>query len=778
MFSFSGCSLVQTDKEKLYKDASITIGNTTFTKSELISQFYTYYQNNSTSFSYVSNDDIVQAFYTWVIVREIINQMATEELYDKETNKNGNIVYTTDDEDEIWEDINEYFFGQVSTHEKAIYKLSGKYEESEYPAWLQDEIDEDKKTGFLPYESSIPEVTSRADKLGKATKKLNEKGIKAKAAEIKANLNKFDGETIDDSKYIKGARNSAYARYIETLVSNAKSTGTTDNVDELFLAEVTRIYDAYYISKITTLFQNYYVQNVLLDIDIDDNNLNKDDTLKLGEVEIAKEFLKGFLSDFQKYGDENEYINTITTTSGASLILYHYEGQYYFFTVQHILLGFDSYMNTRNSRIPGYDTSNDKYGEISKEIKDERNNLIDDYIEAGVLFAKINKDAEFDNIEVLGDYYYYNKEAVDDILNKYPNKSDNRKIDEEMAAINYGYLKASTDISSDTLYFDLDGNGSLDEGEEIENYVEDVDYFYMATIDQVLECFKATYSSWTSLVNQYISASEEVRNSTYKEIGKEDEEKKYSDLLYIFEMVDNMLDTNCDDKISAEEVSKANKNAIYEKLASMIFVELEWIYSADSLGNEFSNKLGYVVSSEPDNQGSWVTDFSEGARKLLNKVVNSETGEVDFAKVIGGKEGVAELLLPVYSQYGVHIMKVENIFTPGSTIVDMKDYVNFETGKIKVDLSNEAVLKSIIVSLKNTYVCASSNQTLYNYYFDKLYVGYAGNNTTNGTYFLAKEYEWLSEYYGELQADGTRKNSKITFHNIMSYDELMAAING
>lgn len=809
MFSFSGCALVKTDNSKVFGNDSLTVGDKTFTRSELISQFYTYYQNNSSNFSMVSNDQIVQAFYTWVIVREIINQKAEDELYDPETNQHGNIVYTTDEEEEIWDNVNDYFFGQVSTNEKAIYNTNKDYngDEKKLPAWLQTEEEEEEKTGFLPYESSLPEVKSWDEKVSKYAKKLTDEQIKAKAKEINSNLNKYNDKTIDDSKFIPGARNAAYAKYVETLVNNAKSSGQNKSVEDLFYDEVKRVYDAYYSSKITTLYQNYYVQNILLNKDIQQEDPNLSDTTLLADEEIARAYLNGFIKDWQNFTDEKQYITAITATSDTSLVLYHYNGQYYYFSVQHILVGFDDYMNSRNSRIIGYDVSNDKYGNISDQIKQERDDLVDKYIAAGVLLSKVNKDNQEDlsHVTVHGNYYYYDKEAVDNVLAKYPNKADNAALDAEMADadLNYGYIKAEkTEINGDpeALYFDLNHNGDYDEGEEITNtekFAEDVNYFYMATPFEIVQSFNETYTAWQELVNEYLDADENERRNTFKELEKREKIDKgekdvngeeytleYDDVYYVFELIDNMLDANFDGELSADEIddSADNRKALNEKLASMIFVELEWIYSSDSLGNEYSNKLGYVVSSETNNQGSWVTDFAEGARKLLNQVVD-ENGDIKFddSKFTDGEiencQLVSGLLMPVYSQYGVHIMKVENVFKANSTLGNIGNYIDLTNGTVNVDLSNSAVLKDIINSLKSTYVCASSNETLYQYYYDELYVKYAGNASTNGTYFLKKEYEWLSEWYGELQADGTRKDSKIIFHNQMSYDELMDAIN-
>jgi len=59
---------------------------------------------------------------------------------------------------------------------------------------------------------------------------------------------------------------------------------------------------------------------------------------------------------------------------------------------------------------------------------------------------------------------------------------------------------------------------------------------------------------------------------------------------------------------------------------------------------------------------------------FIKKVVNSD-GDVDFANIESSANGVKDLLLNVTSNYGVHIMKVENIYKAGSSLVDMSEYI-------------------------------------------------------------------------------------------------------
>jgi hypothetical protein len=81
-----------------------------------------------------------------------------------------------------------------------------------------------------------------------------------------------------------------------------------------------------------------------------------------------------------------------------------------------------------------------------------------------------------------------------------------------------------------------------------------------------------------------------------------------------------------------------------------------------------------------------------------------------------------------------------------------------------VDLDNAEYVQKVVEKLKTTYVSTSSNETIYDYFYDKLYTSLAGSSSSSGTYFLKLEYEWLHDYYTA---------GKIEFVNKLTYDELM-----
>ena len=97
------------------------------------------------------------------------------------------------------------------------------------------------------------------------------------------------------------------------------------------------------------------------------------------------------------------------------------------------------------------------------------------------------------------------------------------------------------------------------------------------------------------------------------------------------------------------------------------------------------------------------------------------------------------------------------------------ELVNLENISADFDLSeNSAYVKELAKVLKKTYVCSSSNETLYSHYFDEIYKSLVGDSSSAGTYFLDIEYEWLSQYYSD---------KKIEIIKRVEYSELLDSIS-
>ena len=732
LFSLVGCSVVSVDTTKQNKKEVMRVGNTNMTKSDIINSFYTYYQNNNSYFANYDQKTIEDSFYTWSTIKQIVKEKSAIALYDAETNPNGYIIYSEKDDKDVMDSALEYIYSQVSSYEIAIYELN-KVEEDDYPKWIKEAEDEEETSGFEIYESAKPEVEIKTK--NDAVKKQTDEQVKEKLDDLKKYLFEYvsveaedeDGEderaNIDEtvsSKYIVGARNSAYAKYIENLDSNEKAAGTdlthmskSEKENYLLGKEFVRVYNAYYDSQISSLFQSYWMENYLMNegaVDINGDGVVDYDKDSLSDKAVVEAYLKQYFTDVQLYQVEDSYVANMTSSDGASLILYNYKGQNYFFSVQHILVKYDDYMTTEITKIPGYGASSTDYVEsIVKEYKKRREDLTKAYDK--VMLTKVNEEVaeKFSSIDYksYGEYYFFDEDY----------KGDSEH--------NYGYIKVLAEEQTDEsiVYKRTDTNEVVDK--------EDVKF--MATKDQILASYDANLDSWFDLIDEYLDANETERAEL---------EKEHEDIAYVYETVLNM------------EKYALSEEEIHNKVASYLFVELQWIYSSDSLGNELSNKIGYIVSNYEDENGSWVVDFAVGARNILKNLPEYVSGVIDTS--------VVDQTNVVLSDFGYHIIKIDNIYKGGSSLVDMSKLTK------DININDAAFVKEMADLLRQTYVCSASNQTMYDYFYDSIYEELVGSSESSGSYFMALQYKWLAEYHAE---------GKIEYFNKMTYDELMDSIN-
>lgn len=725
LFSLASCSIVKEDTDKLNGKEVLKIGEKVLTKGDVISGFYTYYQNNSNYFAYYDNETIENSFYQWLIIRQLISDMAEEALYNKDTNPDGTIYYTKEDEKEVWDSVLEYFYNQVNTKETAIYESNKDYEsEEEYPIWIRTSEDEEEEKVFKPFESSKPEIDLDKRKEENLRVKLTEDEVKSKISSIEKYLREYVPDeddkdvnddpirvAIDETNYISGARESAILRYKADLVATAKNNGTTTDLNVLFENEVIRVYEAYYSSKLTTLFQNYFINEYL-------TNFNGDgDSVSLGDAAIVEAFINQYYTDKQSFSSEKEYMEVIGSSDGASLILYHYNGVYYYFSVQHILVAFPEFIDEQIKNLEEYNssTSNDYQGNIAEVFRAKRKALAEKYSKA--MLTKVSDKNDFKSIALLGDYYFYDEELKNEYTDNYNGTGKE---------VYGGYVKLSSntyDAATNTIA--INKNSFYSEYDESEVVL-------MATEQNILDCYSNTFDFWKKIIKQYID----------NEADRAGLEEKYPDMKYVFDVAMQMKDTYSLDEI-------------YEKAASLLFVELEWIYSSDSLDNEISNKIGYIISSYNDENGSLVVDFANGARELAN----------ELASKIDNGEDVSTLTKSVISNYGTHIMKVENVYECGSSAIDIDSIIEKYNG---VDYSNNEFVAEVVGLLKTNYVSTASNETLFDYFYEKLYTNFAGSSSSSGTYFLSIEYKWLSDLY----VDG-----KIEYIEKLDYDALMDSLS-
>ena len=213
---------------------------------------------------------------------------------------------------------------------------------------------------------------------------------------------------------------------------------------------------------------------------------------------------------------------------------------------------------------------------------------------------------------------------------------------------------------------------------------------------------------------------------------------------------ENLIDQNEDIKYILETaltMQKAGKSyaEIKEKVSSLVFIELSWVFSDDGLYNTIYKQLGYVMANYPDDNNNFSHEFVD-----LSKII--------YESVKAGTTDMTDVSLSqniVITKDGVHIIKLDNVFEQGTSLIDVSG----------LDLTDTEAIATL---MKSTYICNGSDQTVYDYYYDLIYKKLAGDDSTNGSYFENLTNEWLQEYV---------RDNKISYENKLSYDELMASMN-
>lgn len=719
ILSFSGCSIYTKDNEKTNAEVVMKIGETEVTKNDLYSAFYTYYQNNSTYFAYYSQDLIEESFYTWFTVKTLVSELSYKALDD------GNIFYTNEDAETVWEYVEDYFYSQVSSYEKLFYES-----EEDYPEWLQSSSEDEEAAKFECYTKSTEDIEEelKKDRRADATKKLTNEEVYSKVAELKSNLFKYELDGNETKLNMDGKgdevyknRERALQEYLQALKLNAKASGNTSSEDELFKAEVLRIYNAYYDSQISVIFQNYYMQEHLLNVD----------RTSLGNRAIVEKFLDKYYKDQQVNKVYEAYVSTMESEDGASLVLYHYQGRVYYFSVQHILLAFGTELSNKVQNLEGYDSKD--FNE-SKNFIEARKDLAEEN-KFGIL-VEIDENRAKNTLLAISDYYYFDEGKKD--------------VYDESSNIFNGYVKLTTHnvVNNEVVYTDVSYTNSS--GVEITRQTENVGIKRMANIRDVEESLKLTYKYWFELAEQVYDCGAENFDNKINEICSAND-NKLEDLRYVLEVAKNFKQCGL------------SKDELKSKIGSLLFIELEWLYSGDSLDNKISNKIGYLCPSTEDDNKGLVVEFADGAREILK-----EMSSTDFGSSVPTGQDLADykatFTKTYVTNYGYHIIKLENVYDKANASIIDLDSISAQFSLEE----NSDYVNEVAALLKKTYVCASSNQTLYDYFYDEVYNSLAGTSSSSGTYFLGLEYEWLSKY---------NKDNKIETFKKLTYDELIASLS-
>jgi len=615
---FTGCSLF-TSKKNDNSATALKIAGKEITKQELIDAYYSFYQSNQYYFMYYDEETIMKVFYDAIVSREIVLFEAEKLL------KDGIIKFSQEDIDDVCNDVYDFVYGKIDEKEKSLLLLKDS-DEKNLPKRLQTEDDKDKETPYK-YEPYECEELVKIDysKVESAPKVLVDDLI----IKLKNGIYTYNAATEEDERDMqpivdgeKAVRLQAYEMYLSDLMLSAKIGGKENVKDVVLKAEIERVYESYYESALYTKYQEF-VESTASGVNYDGlTNYAKEDgkfVNVLSDEVIEKKYKELLNKSAESNSVYENYVSVITASDNESLILYHHDGKYTYFTVQHVLVSFDDEVLEILKDTDGYDTA---------------------------------KDAIF-------------REPYEKIRETYSKDSDMK-----------------------TSYRDDKGYTVKDsDGKELKVSVSEI---------------RALYNQ--ELAKRVTEFNNKVSNG---ELSFKTQEE--------------------------EEVARI-------RLRTLLFNEFAWKYSGDtgSLTNDkLSGLLGFTISSETDEHGSFVKDFTNGARKLYESYIEDKNGLDNDGYI--GEDGIGMTISSVVSDYGTHMMMLTGVYEAGAVAETVED-------------------------LKKSYVSNLTEQTLYEYVYDIVKKDLIGDN---GSYFADYKKE-LMEHYTD--------NDLIEWVDKLTYKELNSAI--
>lgn len=322
-----GCSLVTvapkyTDDTVIAKiyGKEITYGDLE-EKYDMYSQYFAYY-----------DEDVVMKIIYDELYLGIIEEIEAEKI----------IKITAEDQTEILDDIMEDVVKTINGYEKTFIENAGK----DVPERLNTE-EETNTTKYEAYEFELVVKKDVASEVAGGSIDFN-----AKLTELKNKI--FDGVEDEFMSY----RTRAYEKYVSALMKTSKLAGNTVSADAALKEKLETLYESHKKSKMLEKYKEY-VESCVFESKTTGATLDEqvaDVAMRTAIVEKYKELLN---ASKQKYSLEDNYTEVIFSTSNTDLVLYHNEGTYNYFTVQHILVKFDDETINELKQYEGYDKSKD-----------------------------------------------------------------------------------------------------------------------------------------------------------------------------------------------------------------------------------------------------------------------------------------------------------------------------------------------------------------------------------------------------------------------------------
>lgn len=410
---FAGCSLVQLNASKYYKQTVAEIVYSKdkkyeFTMEDLLQAYNNYgYQlaqsdsnSSSSSTSSLTSEEILTKTAELMVQRHLLVEKIKEELGDLSTEEKNYIKRQT------YDSIN----SQLSSLEDTIrVEWDRKISEDE----TEEEEETSLRVSYTAYEPTVEKVVEEKEVNG-TTKLVTELKRVTDDEEIDGTDPGEFKQAITDEDISK----EAWKRYIKTLQDNNENLGKKYSDEEAFEKEIERIYNLLvenrYISKYQTAITN---------------------GLEITAEAAVESYKEKYKRDYEKYANDEAAYHTAMADDASSVYYHPNSGNEYIY-VTHILFKFSDEQTAEISNLKKLYQSNS----ISKEVYEARleevqslENTVVKYEENGVTkttsaalayqdvlnnVGKYDKDIQFEARAKEFNTYIYKYNDDEGIMNK------------------------------------------------------------------------------------------------------------------------------------------------------------------------------------------------------------------------------------------------------------------------------------------------------------------------------------------------------------------------
>ena len=320
---FAGCSLMKTTSSLSSDTVIAKIYDKEITYADLQEKYQTYSQY----FAYYDEEVVMKIIYEEMYLNAI-QEIEAEKV----------VVLYDEDMTEIFDDLYHTFIHTVNAYEQTFIENAGLT----IPSRLEEEEEDPVKFEEYVFEPAEPITFD-------ASKKAQEPNFNEKLTELKNKV--FEG--IEEN--YKEFRTKAWNKLVADLMYSYKLDGKTFTADQAVLEYMHTQYDSLYTAKICEKYREYVESRVFGDITYEEQLVSV--AMQQAIVDKYKELLNA-----SKQGNtiEDNYTEVIFSTENTDLVLYHYEGKFEYFTVQHLLVKFDDDTVAELKKYEGYDKSKDE----------------------------------------------------------------------------------------------------------------------------------------------------------------------------------------------------------------------------------------------------------------------------------------------------------------------------------------------------------------------------------------------------------------------------------